>query len=213
MPQCHADTICDVVGKNCEGHTQKCRDIFCDIGIINVFHCTQHMIPIKISTGPVAADGITRASGARNREIPKKNTGKDDRKSLSYTCFHTRRGFQIGSHARHTEQCSKTCGNSVHLKHLSIPGRLPSLSRYPAFAPNTENRTKSREEIRYKQGDQERNISKIQRSKKINIHKLFANTSRKRKDLLRSMCHTERNSHNRSQHNRQNHTTRNIPVP
>ena len=30
------------------------------------------LIPIKISTGPVAADGITRASGARNREIPKK---------------------------------------------------------------------------------------------------------------------------------------------
>lgn len=119
------------------------------------------LIPIKISTGPVAADGITRASGARNREIPKKILVKMT-VSLSYHLLHTRRRFQICGHARHTEQCSKTCGNSIHFKTFINTRQIAVFVQVSCFRSNTENRTKSREEIRYKQGDQERNISKIQ---------------------------------------------------
>ena len=93
------------------------------------------LIPIKISTGPVAADGITRASGARNREIPKKILVKMTVSPVlppaSTPAEDSRYVVMLGipNSAPRLVEIAST------LKHLSIPGRLPSLSRYPAFAP------------------------------------------------------------------------------
>ena len=62
-----ADTVCDISCQYSENYTHEGRHTLCYVVIIDMAHSLQHADTNKTSTGAVAAEGMIRATGAKNR--------------------------------------------------------------------------------------------------------------------------------------------------